>query len=299
MADKTKYNAFVEQLKSQLIVDIEQLQATSAFDLNIDENKLIYACVNAQKLYLEPLIGSALVRKLQNDDLTFEYDLLKEKFLNDAIINWGCAESIQGLALSISNGGIFKHTSTDSEVASAGEVTTLRQTYLYKGDEFGRRLIAFLNKNSSYYPEYSENSADGLNARKKQLFTGGLQIENTSYVEECSGGVGNADASLFVANVYWGNNAETAMGFDQTTLSESSSTVPNSVMAMPVNNYFWLVSDVELYLGQVGTLIPMSSFDDVDQLTQIFVKGEQDGLFWIRIKIADVYENAVQFSVSI
>lgn len=296
MADRTQYNTYVDKLKEQLIIPIEQIQATSMLDLNINEDKLIYAVVNAQKIFLEPLIGSALTRKLQSSDLTFEYELLLERFLNDALINWGVSESIQGLAYSVAQGGIYRHEASDSELPEPSEISTIRQSYLYKGDEFGRRLVDFLNKNKSYYPEYEENTADGLNSTKRQLFTGGLQIETHI---ECGGGVGDAEVELFTANINWGNNNETDMGFDPTTLSDGSSTVPGSVLAMPINNYFWVVSEVELFLGQVGTLIPMSSFDDVDANTQIFVKGEQDGLFWIRVKIAEVYENAVNFSITI
>lgn len=294
--DKTIYNTQLNRLKSQLIIPIEVLTASSSFDFNINEDKLIYACVNAQKIYLEPLIGSALVRKLQESNLTFEYHLLIERFLVDAIINWGLAESIQGLAYSISQGGIYKHESTDSEIASAKEVGVIRQSYLYKGDTFGRRLTEFLNKNTSYYPEYSENTADGLNADKTAKFTGGLQVE-MSYNGCNSGGVGNADAEIFVANVNWGNNFEINMGFDPTTLSNNSSTVPNYVLASPHENYFWIVSDVELNVGQAGVIIPTVSFSDTNADTEIFVKGEQGGLFWLRIKIIEVYEQEVQFSI--
>ena len=294
--DRSAYNAYIAKLKEQLIIPIEQITAASMLDLNISEDKLIYAVVNSQKIYLEPLIGSALTRKLQGNDLTFEYELLLERFLNDALINWGVSECIQGLAYQVAQGGIFRHESTDSTLPEPSEIATIRQNYLYKGDTFARRLVDFLNKNTSYYPEYSENSADGLNADKRQKFTGGLLVEN-EYICDSDGGVGSSEASVFVANVNWGNNNELNPGFDPTTLTNGSSTVPSSVMAMPTDDYFWLVSDVELDLGQVGTLIPTVPFDDPDVNGAIFVKGEDSGLWWIRVKIKETYEQAVQFSV--
>lgn len=295
MADRTKYNEYVAKLKEKLIIDIEQIQAASMLDLNINEDKLIYACVNAQSIFLEPLIGSAMVRKLQTKDLTFEYELLLERFLNDAIINWGVSESIQGLAYQIAQGGIFKHTASDSELPTPKEIATIRQTYLYRADLFGKRLVDFLNKNKSYYPEYDQNTADGLNSSKYQQFTGGLQIERQ--YSSCGGGVGNTDAELFVANTYWGNSNESDIEFDYTTLSDMDNTVPNSVMAQPIADYFWVVSDVELNLSQVGMIIPTTPFEDVDPLTTIFVKGEYNGMYYLRIKITDTYEQAVQFAL--
>jgi len=296
--DRTAYNSYLAKLKEQLIIDIEQISATSMLDLNINEDKLIFAVVNSQKLFLEPLIGSALTRKLQSNDLTFEYELLLERFLNDALINWGVSECIQGLAYQVAQGGVFRHNASDSELPTAKEIATIRQSYLYKGDEFARRLVAFLNKNKSYYPEYSENTADGLNSSKKQLFTGGLQIESI-YVDTCDDGVGNADPNLFIADMYWGNNNIVDPGFDQTTLTNMTSEIVSSVMAQPTNDYFWIVSDIELFVAQVGTDIPMVGFDDVNVNTAIFVKGEDSGKFWIRIKIKETYENAVMFSVHI
>jgi len=305
--DRTKYNAYLDKLKDELIIPIEQITATSMLDLNINLDKLIYAVVNSQKLYLEPLIGSAMVRKLQETNLTFEYDLLLDRFLNDALINWGISECIQGLAYSVAQGGIYRHDASDSELPDAKEIATIRQNYLSKGDEFGRRLIDFLNKNKSYYPEYSQNSGDGLNSSKRQLFTGGLQIESKKSIQifdgfdsTCSsGGVGRSDPSVFSAATYYGNSDETDMGFDQTTLAGSDNTVPDSVIAQPINNYFWVVSTIKVYPAQVGTRIPTVPFTDVDANTEIFVSGEQDGLFWLRIKIAETYENAVQFELQI
>jgi hypothetical protein len=294
--DRTQYNAYVAQLKEQLIIPIEQISATSMLDLNISEDKLIFAVVNSQKIYLEPLIGSALTRKLQGNDLTFEYELLLERFLNDALINWGVSECIQGLAYQVAQGGIFRHESTDSELPTPAEISTIRQSYLYKGDTFGRRLIDFLNKNSSYYPEYSENSGDGLNADKINKFTGALLVE-TGY--ECGGGVGNADADVFLAQTNWGNSDEVDMGFDPNTLSGASNEVPSYVLAQPINDYFWVVSEVKLYPAQMGIRIPTVEFTDINVETEIFVSGEQDDLFWLRIKIKETYEQAVTFELQL
>jgi len=296
--DRTQYNAYIAKLKEQLIIPIEQITATSMLDLNISEDKLIYAVVNSQKIYLEPLIGSALTRKLQGNDLTFEYELLLERFLNDALINWGVSECIQGLAYQIAQGGIFRHESTDSELPEPSEIATIRQSYLYKGDTFARRLIDFLNKNMSYYPEYSENTGDGLNADKRAKFTGGLLVESDY---ECGNdaGVGNSDPQVFLAQTNWGNSDEVNMGFDPSTLSGSSNEVPSMVLAQPINDYFWVVSEVKLYPAQMGIRIPTVAFNDINVETEIFVSGEDSGLFWLRIKIKETYESAVTFELQL
>jgi hypothetical protein len=296
MADKTKYNEYIELLKAELIIPIEQIMATSALDLNIDETKLIFACVNAQKLYLEPQIGSALMRKLQEPNLTFEYQLLLDKFANDAIINWGCAESIRSVAYAIKNGGIYKHLPTDSEPVSAAELNTIRQQYLYKADTFAKRLSEFLCKNAAYYPEYSQTPGDGITADKRSKFTGGLLIES----RHCgSSHVGPSSPEIFVSQTWWGNSNEVDMGFDPETLDNKSNTMPPTIFAQPEGNYFWIVSENNFAIGQVGILIPLETFNNTTPDSAVYVKGSFDNLFWIRIKMIDVYETPVQFETYI
>lgn len=184
-ADKTLYNQHVAALKLELIVPIEYLMAASAFDLNIDENKLIFACVNAQKLYLEPMIGSALMRRLQEKPVVAPYDALLTRFLNDAILSWGAAESVRSIAYSLKNGGIYKHLPTDAEPVTASELNTIKQDFLNKADTFACRAVDYLNANSGQYPEYSQWVEDGIKANKTAQYTGGLLIESGGSCNGC------------------------------------------------------------------------------------------------------------------
>lgn len=294
--DKTKYNSYIESLKTDMIVPIEYITANSLLDLNIDANKLIFAVVESQSLYLEPLIGAALLRKLQGNMLPFAYQLLLDRFLNRALVSWGVAEALQGVYYSVKNGGIYHHAPTDAEIATPTEVNTLRQTYLNKADQFAGRLVDFLCKNSSHYPEYNQAVADGLIAQKQALYTGGLLIEqlHCNTMER----VGPADPNIFTAETWWGNNAIQMPGFDPNTLSDSSNTLPSDIFAQPNDDYFWIVSDTDFAIGQFGTLIPLDSFLDTNVLESTYVKGTMNGLFWIRIKMIDTYEVPVQFTIA-
>lgn len=295
--DRTKFNDYISQYEGELIIEPEYLAASSFIDLNIDSTKLIPYIIEAQQLKLEPLIGSSLTRKLQLTDLTFEYDLLKDRFLNYALLHWALAEFLVHAPFSVSQGGVYKHQSTDSELAEPHDIATLVQHENYKADVFGRRLIDFLDINESYYPEYSESVGDGLDASKTAKFTGGLLVD--TQVGCAVGGVGALQPSIFVATVFYGNTSGNTKPFDYTTLSTSASTVPNNILVQPESNYFWLVSSVELYLAQVGTDIPMVAWDDPDVNGAIFVKGLENDLWWIRVKIIETYEQAVQFDVHI
>jgi hypothetical protein len=295
--DRTKFNDYISQYEGQLIIEPEYLAASSFIDLNIDQTRLIPYIIEAKRLKLEPLIGSALTRKLMITDLTFEYDLLKDRFLNYTLLHWALAEYLLVAPFSVSQGGVYKHQATDSENASSHDVATLVQHENYKADMFARRLIEFLNINESYYPEYSESVGDGLDATKTAKFTGGLLVETSVACE--AGGVGALQPSIFSASTYYGNTTGSTKPFDYTTLSTSASTVPNNILVQPTSNYFWLVSSVELFLAQVGTDIPMVAWDDPDVNGAIFVKGLENDLWWIRVKIAETYEQAVQFDVHI
>lgn len=292
--DKTKYNSFVAELATQLIVPVEMLSASSALDLNVDANKVIFAAVNSQKLYIEPTIGSALLRKLQEDTLPFAYQLLLDRFLNDAIINYAMSEAVRSLAYSVMNGGVYSHLPTDAEPVSTSVLSTIRQDYLSKGDLFLNRCVEFLCKNKSFYPEYSESLGDGVTASKRAKYTGGLLIETGSCGDSH---VGGPDASIFVATTSWGNSNEVSPTFDPAVLSGQANELPPDVFAQPVDNYFWIVSEVDFKIQQMGIDIPLDDFNNVTPEEGEYVKTNVDDLFWIRIKIAQVYEEQVQFQV--
>lgn len=291
--DKSKYNAIMDRYREELIISPEDLAASSLLDLNITADKLVPYIIEAQDLKLEPMLGSALLRKLQEDDRSFEYEQLAVNQVYKPLIHWALASYFEVAAYQVAQGGIYRHQPTDADPLTRAEIAGLIKSENYKALQYSGRMVSFLELYSDNYPEYTESVSDGIAATKMQRYAGGWNLESVS--PTCN--KATKDETYFDVVMYWGNNAEVNMGFDETTLSDSASIIPSDITIQPINSYAWIVSDVEIDLYQVGVEIPLGSFNDANQLTQTFVRGEQDSKFWIRINVSDTYESEVRFSL--
>jgi hypothetical protein len=106
------------------------------------------------------------------------------------------------------------------------------------------------------------------------------------------------DPNFFTVDFWYGVNNSSTIGFDPDTLGTKLAIVPNNVFAEPVDEYFWMVSTMDFKISQVGTDIPLGVYGSVNPLTEVYVKGEADCKYWVRIKLADTYEDSVQFTIN-
>jgi len=321
MKDKNKFKARVNKMLDESLISIEYLKASSLVDWNVTPEKILPYIIEAQELKLEPLIGTKLYRKLQENSLTFEYELLLDKYVMKYLLHQALSSYLKVAAYNVQQGGIYRHNPTDADPVEHFEISLLVKNEQYKSDEYSKRMVNFLKKYPTYYPEYLECVGDGIAARRgKRVIVGGWGLQRTLTKQDkeevsndlwasdkgccgetasggCTGSDCPPDASIFTTNFYWGNSEEVAMGFDPTTLDNDSNVQPISVTAQPLNDYFWIVSENDFDVAQVGIVIPSVDFSDPNANTEIFVKGTDANYTWMRIKIREVYESAVVFEI--
>lgn len=292
--DKTKFNQIIDTYKDMLIISPEYLAASSILDLNIDVTKLIPYIIEAQQLKLEEMIGTPLYNKLLENELTFEYVKLRDDYVSPTLLHWSLASYLQYGGVQIANGGIYNHLPTDASPISRSEIAGMIKTEGFKAQQYANRMNDFLHTYKDFYPEYTDDVAEGVKAKREQKFTGGWLLEDASYT--CS--ELTKDEDIFTVVSYWGNSDESdPTVLDETSLAMSDDVLPTIVTAQPVNDWYWIVTDERVKIQQVGIDIPLGSFDDADQLTQTYVYGEESGKHYIRIAIADTYESAVTFNI--
>lgn len=313
---RTDYDQNINKIYSELIVTADDLKAYSLLDFNIDDQKIIPYILEAQRLYLEPMIGTPFYRKLQDvSNRGYVYDYLVTNYVTHALVSWALGVYIKKAPYQIAEGGVFKHYSTDSELAGANEVRTMAKEEHYKAQDYAWRMAQFIETYKDSYPEWSAVAYEGIKARQSVNHLGGW-VMNTNcgignrrdtYGTGFGNGQGNGpwgsmcndltkDPNFFIADFFAGNNNETDMGFNPASLPQFN-TIPNQVWAQPIANYFWMVSDKDFIITTLGTPIPLGEFGTTTAPEETYVKGEQDGYFWIRITIADTYEVPVQFNI--
>lgn len=313
--DRVAFNSRISYLERQSLITIDFLKASSLLDFNIDPVKILPYLIEAQELKLEPLIGTALYRKLQQTPRSFEYQTLIDGYVSKTLIHWALEIYLKVAGINVMQGGIYRHLPTDAEPVSRSDIDLMIKTEQYKADEFSKRMIGFLNGYSTYYPEWTECIAGGIAARQRRAILGGWQLKYTTTwssgqgprdfmlgccdPEPCGGGAKTCpdDGTLFDIQFWWGINNIAGMGFDPHSLQEHALTLPEMIEAQPIGSYFWMVSTIPFKIQQLNIDIPLSVFSDTTPESEVYVYGQLSKLYWCRIKIVDTYEQKVEFQL--
>ena len=72
----------------------------------------------------------------------------------------------------ISNGGVYKHRSENSDSATPQEVDKMIDRHRQFAQFYTRRYLDYMCYNSNLYPEYNNNDADGMWPDYTADFTG-------------------------------------------------------------------------------------------------------------------------------
>ncbi len=159
-----------------LFITLEELKRKSIIDGNVDTDKLIQFVEVAQDTYIQTQLGTALYNKLQSDviasSLSGDYLTLVNTYLKPMLIWFSQSEYMKYAAFQISNGGVFKHRSENSDSASLEEINNLVHQAKTTADFYTQRFIDYMDSNSEMYPEFITNQDGGMYPERDQNMTG-------------------------------------------------------------------------------------------------------------------------------
>jgi len=143
----------------------------------VDTDKFIQYVKIAQNIHIQNYIGTDLYDKISNhiiaDNLSGHYETLVETHIKPCLVHWAMVEFIPFSAYTISNKGVFKGTSENSESVSKEEIDFLiekeRTTAQYYTD---RMIDHFSFFASTRYPEYYTNNNSDVYPDKSADFSG-------------------------------------------------------------------------------------------------------------------------------
>lgn len=149
-----------------LFITLQDLKRKSIISGNVDGDKLIQFVEVAQDTHIQNYLGGKLYDKLQDLIISEEIDLVgnaKYKTLLDTYIKpmlvWHTqAAYLPFAAFQISNGGVFKHRSENSDVASSEDIKDMTNRVNQTADFYTRRFQDFMGYNSQDYPEYNQST---------------------------------------------------------------------------------------------------------------------------------------------
>lgn len=163
-----------------LFIGNKDLVRNTIIDGNVDVNKFKQFIKLAQDIHIQNYLGSKLYDKLQalilagelNENDNPDYTTLVDEYLKPMLIHFAMVDYIPFSAYQIANGGVFKHSSENSETASKQEVDYLIERHRSFAEFYTRRFIDFMVFNQNKYPEYYTNSDDDMYPDRNANFSG-------------------------------------------------------------------------------------------------------------------------------
>jgi hypothetical protein len=159
-----------------LFISPDDLVKRTAINGNVDRDQMVQFIKIAQDLHIQALVGTALYNTLKDDvlnnTLTGNYETLMTDYVQDVLVHYAMVEILPFLAYKVSNGGIFKKQSENSEGIEKSELEYLIQKERDTAEHYGRRLVSYLTFYGSLTPEYYENQNGQMYPTDGQSFHG-------------------------------------------------------------------------------------------------------------------------------
>jgi hypothetical protein len=166
-----------------LFISEEKLKDSTAINLNVDVNLLLPYVRQAQKLYVEPKLGTQLTEKLKTEiqagTLAGAYKTLVDDYIGDMLPNWAFYHAIPFLRFKIENGNIYSKTSETGNAMSTEESQHLREEVSNTAQYYTERMIDYICNNTDLFPEYSTNTGDDISPDKNAYYNG-MNLEKPS-----------------------------------------------------------------------------------------------------------------------
>ena len=170
-----------------LFISQQKLAESTAINLNVDTELLLPYVRQAQKLYVEPKLGTKITQKIKdlitagtiNDVANAAYKTLLEDYIGDMLPNWAFYHAVPFLRFKIENGNIFSKTSETGTSLSTEEAQHLREEIRNTSEYYTERMIEYVTNNLSDFPEYSTNTGADVSP-DRNAFYNGMNLERPS-----------------------------------------------------------------------------------------------------------------------
>jgi len=161
-------------MATALFVSRDEVVKFTALNGNIDTDNFIQWVKVAQDIHIQNYLGTKLFKKINDDlvagTLTGNYLTLTNVFIKPMLIHWTMVEYLPFAAYTISNKGVYKHNSENSDTVIKDEIDFLIEKERSIAENYTRRFIDHMSFNMSLYPEYNTNSNADVYPDKESNF---------------------------------------------------------------------------------------------------------------------------------
>ena len=163
-----------------LFISEAKLKDSTAINLNVDPQILLPYVLQAQRIYIEPKLGTTLYEKLESlitagtiGNVGNEaYKTLVDEFIGDCLPSFAFHMCIPYLRFKTENGNIYSKTSETGNALSTEEAQHLREEVRNNAEYFLERMISYITNNISLFPEYNTNSGADISPDQNAFYNG-------------------------------------------------------------------------------------------------------------------------------
>ena len=163
-----------------LFISEAKLKDSTAINLNVDPEILLPYVLQAQRIYIEPKLGTTLYEKLESlitagtiGNVGNEaYKTLVDEFIGDCLPSWAFHMCIPYLRFKTENGNIYSKTSETGTALSTEEAQHLREEVRNNAEYFTERMIKYITNNITLFPEYNTNSGADISPDRNAYYNG-------------------------------------------------------------------------------------------------------------------------------
>jgi hypothetical protein len=163
-----------------LFISEQKLKDSTAINLNVDVDLLLPFVKEAQKLYVETILGTELTQKLKDlitagtigNVANAAYKTLLDDYIGDMLPGYSLYHALPYLRFKVENGNIYSKTSETGAALSTEEAQHFREEVLNTASYYRERAIDYITNNISSFPEYSTNSGADVSPTKDNYYAG-------------------------------------------------------------------------------------------------------------------------------
>ena len=120
-------------------------------DENVDEKKLSNSILTCQQLYTKEILGTALYdqinTQIENATLTSNNNTLLTSYIQPALKYWVLYDVLPLLSLQITNKGVIKKRSENTEQATAEEILMMKEYFKNLAERWDEKTRLYLIEN--------------------------------------------------------------------------------------------------------------------------------------------------------
>jgi hypothetical protein len=163
-----------------LLINKDDIPKKTLVNGNVDTDLFVQYIEIAQDIHIQSYLGSDLLAACQTlitagtlgDAGNEAYETLVQTWCKPALIHWTMVEYLPFAAYSVSDKGVYKHTSENASNAEKFELDALIEKHRDTAEHYTQRMIDYLTNNSNSFTEYTSNSNEDMSPDKDTNFSG-------------------------------------------------------------------------------------------------------------------------------